>query len=485
MIRTLVSHSLLYGVTHIAARGTLLVSLLVLPAILAPADYGALAMLTLAGSLAAAVVPLQVAQGLARQFDAEREEADKRRFSSSAWWFTIATQIVFLIAGQIFADWGTALLLGDQGYRAAFRIALAVMVLNSLFFFLQSQFRWAFRRSDFVVVTLIYSLLTLSLSIGLALLSPAPLRGVLTGQAIGAGAAVAWGVWRLRDHLLGTPDARRLREMLRFSVPLVPSVLSVSLILYASRIVLNDMATLADVGILTFANQIAAIAGLAIVGVQAAMTPIVNVHHHEPGTPRALGRVFQAFCAGAVIVCLGLGLFAPEVILLMGAAEYAAAAPLVLLLAPALLLTEMYIFAPGFWIARRTGLQAAVSVASALIAIAAAYVLIARFGILGAVLSSLLSATLFFAVWWKVSGRFYPVPVQWSRIAIYVVLAGGAGTAALLLTVPATPFAIAAKLLVLAFAAGLSVVTGLVPWREGVVAALSLVRRSPPLSSAP
>ena len=49
MIRTLLNHSIVYGLTHTAARGTLLVSLLVLPAILAPADYGALAMLTLAG----------------------------------------------------------------------------------------------------------------------------------------------------------------------------------------------------------------------------------------------------------------------------------------------------------------------------------------------------------------------------------------------------------------------------------------------------
>ncbi|HEV2866485.1 MAG TPA: hypothetical protein VGX37_08210, partial [Allosphingosinicella sp.] len=66
MIRTLISHSLVYGLTNIAARGALLVSLLVLPMILPPTDYGALAMLALAGNLASVIVPLQVSQGLAR-----------------------------------------------------------------------------------------------------------------------------------------------------------------------------------------------------------------------------------------------------------------------------------------------------------------------------------------------------------------------------------------------------------------------------------
>ena len=207
MIRTLINHSIVYGLTHTAARGTLLVSLLVLPAILAPADYGALALLTLAGNRAAVIVPLQVAQGLARFYGAAPSDAAKGEYASSAWWFTLASQLLFLAAGQAFAAWGTAALLGDQAYRSVFRIALLVMVLNSLFFFLQSQFRWAVRRGEFVTVTMIYSILTLALSIGLALASPDPLRGVVAGQAIGAAAAVLWGAWRLRGLLWSAPRA--------------------------------------------------------------------------------------------------------------------------------------------------------------------------------------------------------------------------------------------------------------------------------------
>jgi O-antigen/teichoic acid export membrane protein len=485
MIRALLSHSLVYGLTYMIARGTLLVSLLVLPAILAPADYGALAMLTLVGNLAAVVVPLQVAQGLARHHGAAASRREQDLYAGSAWWFTLLTQALFFGLGQAFAGWGTAMVLGDLTYLTAFRIALLVMVLNCLFFFLQSQFRWTFRAGDFVVVSLIYSLLTLGLSIGLALAWPDPLHGVVIGQAIGGAAAVAWGAWRLRARLAAPIDRGRLGEMLGFAVPLVPAALSVSLVLYAARIVLNDIGSLADVGVFAFAGQIASIATLAVVGVQAAMTPLITVHYQDPGTPAALARAFQAFCAVALILCLMLGLFAPEAIAWLGDPDYARAAPLVLMLAPAMLLGEMYVFAPGFWIAKRTGVQAALCVAAAGVAFAAGYALIGAYGLEGAAIGTLAASLLFFASWWLVSGRFYPVPVRWRPLALYVASAGGAGVAAFQLTTPGTPAGIAVKAAALVLAAALAVATGLVPWREGMVAAVSLARRKPPLSPGP
>ncbi|MDQ4086654.1 MAG: oligosaccharide flippase family protein [Pseudomonadota bacterium] len=482
MIRTLLSHSLVYGLTTIAARGALLVSLLVLPAILAPADYGALAMLALVGNLAAVVVPLQVGQGLARHYGAARGEAEKRLYASSAWWFSVFAQLSFLALGQVFAQRATVWVLGDGAYVPAVRIALVVMVLNSLFFFLQSQFRWAFRPRDFVIASLTYSFLTLGLSVGFALLWPVPLLGVLAGQAAGAAAGVLWAIWRLRDNILARPHRPALREMLAFAAPLVPAALAVALISYSARIVLNDLGSLADVGVFALASQIASIATLAIVGLQAAMTPLVTVHHADPSTPRALGRVFQAFCAAAFVICLMLGLFASEAIGWLDNPEYARAGPLVLLMAPAVLLVEMYIFAPGFWISKRTGLQAALSTLSAAFAFAAAYLLIGAFDLSGAALASLASGLFFFISWWMVSRRFYFVPVAWVRLLLFLLAGAAAGAGALQWTEPGTAAGVAAKLVVIAFVALLAVVSGLVPWREGVVAAASHLRRGSPAS---
>lgn len=484
MIRSLLSHSVTYGLTNIVARGSLLVSLLVLAGILGPTDYGALVMLALIGILAALVVPLQVSQGLARYYSGSKDEAERNAYASSAWWFTLAGQLLFLVTCQAFAPWLTDRILGSTAYLGAFRIALVMMVFSSLFQFIQGQFRWAFRPRDFVAVSLIYSLLVPGLSISLALVAPNRLEGALLGQAVGIAAAVAWGGWRLREQLLHRISKPRLRQMLAFALPLVPASLAVSMLAYSPRIALNDLGSLAAVGVFAFAAQIGTVSTLAVVGLQAAMTPLITAHHAEPGTPAAIGRVFEAFCVAGLLLCMALGLFAADAIAWRGDPAYAAAGPLVVMLAPAALLVEMYIFAPGFWIAKRTSLQAALCIASGLLALALAYLFIGAFGLMGAAVASLGSALVFFLAWWMLSDRYYPVPVRWGRVIMFVTATAGGSIAAVLLTTPGTLFAIAAKSIVLATGLALAAAIGLVPWRDGMKALAHVARFETPPSAA-
>ena len=484
MIRSLLSHSVTYGLTNIVARGSLLVSLLVLAGILGPTDYGALAMLTLVGNLAALVVPLQVSQGLARYYIGSADEEERNAYASSAWWFTLAGLLLFLVVCQAFAPWLTDRILGSSAYVGAFRIAVVMMVFNALFLFIQGQFRWAFRQRDFVIVSLVYSLLAPGLSIALALAAPVRIEGAFLGQAVGIAAAVAWGGWRLREQLMHPISKLRLKQMLAFAVPLVPAALAVSMLSYSPRIALNDLSSLAAVGVFAFAAQIGTVSTLAIVGLQAAMTPLITAHHPEPGTPAAIGRVFEAFCAAGMLLCMALGLFAADAIAWRGGPAYAAAGPLVMMLAPAALLVEMYIFAPGFWIAKRTDLQAALCIASGVLAFALAYLLIGAFGLLGAAFASLGSALVFSLAWRMLSDRFYPVPVRWWRIMMFVTATAAGSMVALLLTTPGTLYSVAVKLAVLAAGAALAAATGLVPWRDAMRALAHVARRESPPSAA-
>ena len=57
-----------YGMATILSRATLLISLLVLPYLLTPRDYGALSMLVTVTALIVIIVPLEISQGLARHY---------------------------------------------------------------------------------------------------------------------------------------------------------------------------------------------------------------------------------------------------------------------------------------------------------------------------------------------------------------------------------------------------------------------------------
>jgi len=476
MMRQFASDSLAYGTTTLLSRATLLVALLVLPFLLTPRDYGALSMIVTVAALAAILLPLEVGQGLAR-FYPPAAPREKKAWASSAWTFLLLMLAGFLLIGQLLARPLCLLVLGDAAYLPEFRIALALMALNCLFYFLQNQCRWEFRTAEYVLISLVFAFMTLALSIGLGLLVDPPLLGVVLGQALGAAIAVGLGGFGLRRSFALRIDRARLRELLRFSLPLVPASVALFLSIHASRLILNAMSTLADVGLYTLAAQIAGIATLGIVGVQAALTPLVMAHHRKPETPAQLGRLFEGFFGLGVVACLVLGLFAPELIHYVGNPVYAGAGPLVLLLAPGLLLAQMYVFAPGFAVAKRTVWQMWVSIATAIVAVAANFALIWLWGIFGAAVATLISGAFFLGLWFLLSQRLYPVPVRWGLIA----LAAGAG--ALLGAIGANLpqegrlTALLAKTALTGAAAALVVLTGMVPLRASLAALRGFVAR--------
>lgn len=477
MMDQAVRQSAAYGTATVLSRATQVVALLVLPFILSPREYGALSMIVTITALVAVLVPLEIAQGVAR-FYAPAPKAHKKAISSSAWTFLLLMLAGFLVAGQLLAGPLCRLIFGDLVFVAAFRIALFLMAFTCLFYFLQNQCRWEFRTPEFVLISLVFSFLSLAFALGLGVAMESPLIGVVLGQALGAALAVALGAYGLRRSFALTIDGRRLGELLRFSLPLVPAGLALFLSVYAGRLILNGLTSLEDVGIYTLAAQIAGIASLGIVGVQGALAPLIMKHYRHPNTPGQLARLFEVFFGFAIVSSLALGLFAPDFIRYLGNPAYASAGPLVLLLAPGLLFAQMYIFAPGFAIAKRTVRQMWVSIVSALVAVAANFAFIRLWGIMGAAVATLLSGCLFLLLWFAFSQRLYRIPVRWARILLGAAIGVGLGFAGLQFGGKDLAAALAAKGGVVALAAALMVVIGLVPFRASLGALRSLLAKA-------
>jgi O-antigen/teichoic acid export membrane protein len=152
-----------------------------------------------------------------------------------------------------------------------------------------------------------------------------------------------------------------------------------------------------------------------------AVTPLVYARHRDPATPLALERIFRYYVAAALLVGLGLSLFADEILRVLTPPMYYDAAPVVPLLVPALFLANLYVFMPGLEIAKRTTTFAAINLSGALLNLALTFLLIPRLGIVGAALATLISAAAVFGAYAVGSQRAYPVPHQWHRLATAVV----------------------------------------------------------------
>jgi O-antigen/teichoic acid export membrane protein len=461
MLKRLIGHSFVYTAVNLVSRGTMVLALIILPFFLAPDEYGALGMFIAIAALINVTIPLEVSQGLAR-FHATAEPDARPALSSTAWYFSLATLALFAAAAFLMAEPLCRIVLGDMRFLGSFRLAILYFVLSALFYFLQNQCRWEFYTRAYVQISVLQGVLTLVLSVALAASLESPLHGVVIGHAIGAGIAVALGAVLLRRSLWSRPKAENLRKMLAFSMPLVPGSLAFFASIYASRMILNGMADLDEVGIYTFASQIANLPTIVVIGVQAALTPLIVAHHHEPETPPAIARLFEGFVAIAVLAFLGIGFVTPELILHFGNPDYAPAGPLVLLLAPAYLMLFMPIFAPGFLIAKRTVLQMWVSIAGGFACIVASYLLIAPFGIIGAAIANLAAAAFFLLLWFRISQSLFHIPIRWRSVAGVVAVAAAVAGAASVLDPAAPAVTIPLKLGLLVVAAASIPLFGLV-----------------------
>lgn len=427
MLRRVVRDSAIYGVAQVLVRGLSIVLLPLFTRVLSPTEYGVLDILTVFASLASVAVALEITQGMARSLADASDEGDKAGYTSTAFWFAASAYGAFGALALLTAPWVSNLLLGSPAYALVVRVATIAICANGMFSVAQNQLRWQLQPARYSLSSVVYTSVSLTLALVLVVALHWGVSGILAGQIGGAAVGTGLAIWFARGRYRRLLDREKLREMLRFSLPLVPSGIGVFATLYVDRIAIKHLMTLADVGVFGVAYRLAGVVTLLLLGVQAALTPLVFTRYRDPDTPSQLARIFRYFCVLALMLCLGLTLFAPEILAFFAAPEYGAGAAVVPLLAPAMLLLGMYIFAPGLDLARRTGVVAAINLLVGALNAALNFALIPRFGIRGAATATLVSAAVLFGVYMAFSQRHYFVPHRWGRLALATLVAAAAG----------------------------------------------------------
>jgi O-antigen/teichoic acid export membrane protein len=421
MFRAFIRDSIIYAIPAFIMRGISFFLVPLYTRVLSPSDYGALDMLMVFGSLANLTVALEVTQGVAR-FLSDEKNLDRRvLYSSSAFWFSMICHTLFLAVTLAFTPILSRLVMGMEGLDAIFQIGMVYLWLNRLFYVIQTQFRWELRSKNYAVVSLLVSLVTVSVSITLAYYLKWGLTGILYGMIAGSLVGCVYGLWHLRFSFNFRFQGEHLKEMLLFSAPLVPSGISVFVSLYIDRLMINHYLSLNEVGLYGIGFRLASIIGLLMAGFQGALTPLIYSHYREEQTPLQLSLIFRIFLACALLIFLGLSIFAREILWVMTTPVYYSASQVVIYQVPAILLSNMYIFAPGIDIAKKTHIILWINLCVATLHIFFNWLLIPRFGITGAAVASLLGYIFFFAVYMIFSQRLYYVPHNWKPMGFSVV----------------------------------------------------------------
>ncbi len=427
MLKRLFRDSILYTLSTILTRGISFILLPIYTRTLSPEEFGLLDYLAALWSIAAIVLTLEIMQGLARHIPEHIEDQQKKRdYASTCLSFVLGAYSIMLALVYALSTELASLLLDAPGKADLLKLAGWSYWVAGMLGVLHGQLRWELKAATSAFLSLLAALLTVAFTFVFVVWMRWGLRGALLAQVAGGLLTLLPSLYVTRTSFGLYFDGPSLRRMLAYSVPLIPSSLAVIVALYVDRIVLKELAGLSGVGIYAVGRKISLVVTLALVGFRSALTPLIYANHALASTPGELAQIFRVFCLAASAMTLVLSVFAREIVGLVSATPYQEAAAVVPLLIFSVLLSNMYIFAPGLDIGRRTGFISLINIGVAALNLALNNLLIPQLGIPGAAWSALTASCAGFAVYMYASQRIYPVPHDWIRAAklLVIVLAG-------------------------------------------------------------
>lgn len=422
MIRTFFRDSAIYAFPTFLSSGLSLLLIPLYTRVLSTADYGTLDMLLVFGNLITLTVSLEVSQGVARYYTDEQNKKKRILYASTALWFSFFCYTLFLIFSLLFSATLSRLVIGKTGLEYIFQIGLFYIWLNGLYILIHNQFRWELRSKNYAIISILVLITTVSISVTLAYFLNWGLLGILYGNVMGVLVGCVYGLWYLRGSFRFCFQMARLKEMLIFSAPLVPSGISVFVSLYIDRLMINHYFSLDEVGIYGIGFRLASVVNLVMVGFSASLTPLIYANYQKEQTPAQLARLFRIFIGFSLLAFLGLSIFAREIMWIMTTPKFYSGSDVVIFLVPAILLSNMYIFAPGMDISRKTHYILWINLAGAVSMTILNWLLIPFLGVIGAAVAKLLGYAGVFSTYMIISQRLYHVPHEWKTIIISLVI---------------------------------------------------------------
>ncbi|HAS6349108.1 TPA: oligosaccharide flippase family protein [Vibrio vulnificus] len=410
MIRRFLKDSALYTLANLFTKGIAFIMLPVYLSYLSKAEYGVLDYITTVGLVLGVVVALEIAQAVIRfSSEAENDINAKAKYINAGLIFTLGCYSVLMILVHLNLGSIALFLTEDpKNYKIASLsvfsyFALAIMYLTTVIYRSNLNAKAATLSSAIAaaLTSLITYLLLSQFSMGL--------EGVLWGVIIGQFSVAIINLFNLRTFWLITPSWVKLKEMLKFSSPLVISSLGVVFATFADRLMIKEMLDFAELGEYSVAARLAAGVTLLTVGFQSALAPLIYSQLNNPDTPRNLKKLFRYYAILGLVFILVTILISDPLIQLLAGEGYSKAPNILVVLCASIVLSSGYLFFPGLSVAKKTHVLAGVNVFSGVVNLILNLIFIPQFGIFGAAIATLISAFLSLFLNVVYSERYFPI----------------------------------------------------------------------------
>jgi len=417
-LKRLFSQAAVYGSADVFSN---LLNFLLVPIYtkyLAPSDYGTLALLFLFSAVAKVIFRMKLDEGFLRVYYDLKSEEQKRGFTFTLALFALVSGAILFLLVFLLVPFLAHHLIGPVKRSATMILLAAGDVYVGTFFFVPlTLLRIQGRPGFFSALTGGRQFLNTILKV-LFVVRGGGVVGVLTSDIL-ATLALALVLFPLTlKYSSFRIEKSALWATLQFSLPKVPHGFMIQVQNFADRKILDEFALRSEVGVYSVAYTFGMGVKFALSAFEPAWQPFVFSQIRKPSTPDLIARVATYVWAGFVFSGLIFSVFGAELLVLMTSKSAfwkgAGIIPIVTsayVLHGAFLLTSL-----GIAIERKAKYYPLVTFLSASTNILLDFILIPRFGSLGAAWATLLAFTVMAAYGYRISRALYKIPYEWARL---------------------------------------------------------------------
>lgn len=423
MIKTFFKNSFIYTIGTVLTRGIGIILIPIYTRYLSPSEYGILDLFMILGSIISLTIALEIHQAVVRFYQDTKDENEKMQYVSSAFIFSIFIYSLYFVISYIFSETFTIFILDDIKFQNIFLLASAAIASGGLFYFTSGQLRWQLLPTQSVVVSIVHVLIVASIAVYLLTIENIKVESIFIGQIFGNIFGTFLSIYFSKKSYRFVFVYEKFRELINFSYPLVFSGVAVFIALYIDRIAIKELLGLEELGIYGLAYRFAAVTSFVMIAFQSSLSPLIYKHYKEEQTPRNIAKLFDGFVVFALFVVAGSILFSREIVILLSTKEFYSASTLVSPLVMAVFFSNMYIFAPGIGIAKKTKTLALISATSAIINTILNYIMIPIYGLQGAAIATLFSSISVFSLYVYIGAKYYRIPYDWyKKILVFIIV---------------------------------------------------------------
>jgi O-antigen/teichoic acid export membrane protein len=418
-LRTALRHTVVYGMGNVLAK---VIGFLMLPFYthyLNPHDYGILEILDLSMSLFGMFLTMGMTAAVLRCYAAANGEGEKKKVISTAFAFVLVTGLITFVIGFTVARSASALIFGPDVPYKYLLISFSAFICTYIVILPRTYLRALEKSGSFTIVDNAALAVMLGLNIYFIAVAKIGLLGILlSGLIVGTGQLLILSTWVVRRAGIGFSSSW-LGRMLRFGAPLMLSNIAVFVLNFSDRFFLQHLTGLEVVGLYAVGYKFGYMMNYMVVQPfyvmwQARMYTV----HSQPNYEKVFARIFMLYSLVLVYLGLALSTLSPEIVHLMVGAKFFASQTVIPVVVFAYVFWGIGFYTQtGMFLTNNTKLVAVAGALAAVLDLGLNYVLILRYGMMGAAWATLIAFASLAVASYYFSYRVLPLPLRVGRVA--------------------------------------------------------------------